>query len=156
MEQEMTQLSQHFSMDEMTQSQHAVRACIDNTPVDAVVVDNLQMTAQMLEAVRELLGGHPLLISSGYRCQKLNTLIGSGRTSQHTQGLAVDFTCTSFGTPKQICRYLINQGFVFDQLIWEGTWVHMSHAEPGHINRREVLTAVFEPGMKTRYLKGLA
>lgn len=149
-------LSPHFTMEELTQSQHAARACIDNTPTDPAVMDNLHETAQMLEAVREVLGGHPILVSSGYRCPKLNTLIGSVSTSQHTRGLAVDFTVPAFGTPKQICQHLIDEGFNFDQLICEGTWVHMSHAEDRLQMRREVLTAVFEPGMKTRYIKGLA
>ena len=149
-------LSEHFTLEELTQSQHAVRACIDNTPTDPVVLDNLRITAQMLEAVRELLGEHPILVSSGYRCPKLNTLIGSVSTSQHTQGLAVDFTCPSFGTPKQICQHLLDMDFRFDQMIWEGTWVHLSHASVGVPVRGNVLTAVFKPGEKTSYLRGLA
>lgn len=149
-------LSEHFTLDELTQSQHAVRACIDNTPTDQVVLSNLTLTARLLEEVRQLLGAHPILVSSGYRCPKLNTLIGSVNTSQHTLGLAVDFTCPSFGTPKQICQHLIDVGLQFDQLICEGTWVHLSHASPGMPLRHEVLTAVFEPGMKTRYTRGLA
>lgn len=151
----MQQLSPHFSLDELTHSQSAVRACIDNTPTDPVVLSNLMLTAKLLEEVRQHLGGHPLLISSGYRCLKLNVLIGSVHTSQHTQGLAVDFTSPAFGSPKQICQHLIDAGLQFDQLICEGTWVHLSHAAPGILLRHEVLTAVFEPGIKTRYLKGL-
>lgn len=149
-------LSEHFTLEELTQSQHAVRACIDNTPTDPVVLDNLRITAQMLEAVRTLLGGHPILVTSGYRCPKLNTLIGSGSTSQHTRGLAVDFTCPAFGTPKHICQRLLEMDLQFDQLIFEGSWVHLSHAEAGRPFRGEVLTAVFEPGKKTTYLRGLA
>ena len=149
------QLSPHFTLEELTHSQQAVRASIDNTPTDQVVIENLRTTADMLEAVREVLGGHPILVSSGYRCPKLNTLIGSSGTSQHPKGLAVDFTCPAFGTPKQICQHLIDEGFNFDQLICEGTWVHISHADAGHPFRREVLTAVFKPGEKTRYLPGL-
>lgn len=152
----MTKLSPNFSLDELTHSQSAVRAHIDNTPTDPVVLSNLSLTAHLLEGVRQLLGNHPILVSSGYRCPELNALIGSGRTSQHVLGLAVDFTSPAFGTPKQICQHLIDAGLQFDQLICEGTWVHLSHASPGAPLRNEVLTAVFEPGMNTRYLKGLA
>jgi hypothetical protein len=148
-------LTEHFTLEELTQSQNAVRACIDNTP-DEAALDNLKVTAQHLEAVRELLGDLPILISSGYRCQKLNTLIGSVRTSQHTQGLAVDFTCPAFGTPKQICQRLLDKDLQFDQMICEGTWVHLSHALHGEPLRNEVLTAVFKPGQKTSYQRGLA
>jgi len=148
-------LSEHFTLEELTQSQQAVRACIDNIP-DEGIVKNLLATAQHLENVRVMLNGNPILISSGYRCQKLNTLIGSVRTSQHTQGLAVDFTCPEFGTPKRICQHLLDMGMQFDQMIWEGTWVHLSHSAPGEPLRNEVLTAVFKPGQKTSYVRGLA
>lgn len=148
-------ISDHFTLEELTHSQTAVRAGINNTPGDPVVISNLTLIARLLEAVRGLLDDKPIVISSGYRCSKLNTLIGSIRTSQHVLGLAVDFTCPRFGTPKQICQHLIDVGLRFDQLICEGTWVHISLASPGAPVRNEVLTAVFKSGEKTRYVKGL-
>lgn len=148
-------LSPHFTLEEMTHSQQAVRARIDNTP-DRNALLNLTEIAGLLESVRELLGEHPINISSGYRCNKLNTLIGGSRSSQHTMGLAVDFICPGYGTPKEICQSLLASGLKFDQMICEGTWVHLSLAALGMQPRLQVLTAVFEPGRKTQYLKGLA
>jgi hypothetical protein len=71
-------------------SETAVRERIDNTP-GPEVVDNLRVLAQGLERV-QLLTGFPVEISSGYRCPELNRCVGGEKTSQHTQGLAADFT----------------------------------------------------------------
>ncbi|MEI7456588.1 MAG: D-Ala-D-Ala carboxypeptidase family metallohydrolase [Nitrosomonadales bacterium] len=147
-------LSPHFTLEELTHSQQAVRAKIDNTP-DSTVLFGLTQIANMLEEVRQLLA-HPIQISSGFRCTKLNTLIGGKKNSQHVLGLAVDFICPGYGTPKEICQTLLASGLKFDQLICEGTWVHLSLAIPGLPLRNQVLTAVFESGRKTRYLAGLA
>lgn len=146
-------LTPHFTLEELTHSQQAVRARIDNTAV-GIALFNLHKIAKLLEDVRELLG-NPIQISSGFRCTKLNTLIGGSKTSQHTLGLAVDFICPARGTPKEICQTLLDSGLKFDQMIQEGTWVHLSLAADDMPTRNQVLTAVFEPGRRTQYLEGL-
>jgi hypothetical protein len=147
----MTQLTEHFSTDELTFSETAVRRGIDNTP-DAEVFANLQMLAYGLERVRSILG-YPVNVSSGYRSPKLNAAIGGSKSSQHMQGLASDFTCQEFGSPHDICVALQHEaGYIsFDQLIYEGNWVHISFDDKP---RGEVLTAHFNNG-KASYTKGL-
>ena len=147
-------LSPHFTLAEMLLSQDATRAGIANIPPPEVVT-NLTRLATLLEGVRLVLGGHPISISSGYRCKKLNTLIGGSRTSQHMQGLAADFICPAFGTPRQICEQLLDMDFRFDQLIFEGAWVHISLSDIDAPLRNQMQTAVFKPGHKTQYLRGL-
>jgi len=93
-------LSPHFSLEELTHSDTAVRLGIDNTPT-VEVIDNLTYLAGELEHVRDILGT-PMLISSGFRCYALNDHLGSKRTSSHTKGLAVDFISPSFGNPHSI------------------------------------------------------
>jgi hypothetical protein len=146
------QLSEHFTLDEFTTSQKATEKKIDNTKVTPEIIEHLRMLAITLEQVRSLLGGHPLHISSGYRCLALNRAIGSSDTSAHVRGYAADFTCSSFGTPKEIAKKLSESNIKFDQVINEITWVHIS-AVPG--NRRDLRTAVFHKGSKTTYLPGL-
>jgi len=148
-------ISPNFTLDELTHSQQAIRSNIDNTPNKSVLI-NLSIIASLLESVRKLLGEHPILISSGYRCAKLNTMIGGSKNSQHVMGLAVDFICPKYGTPKEICQLLLSSGLQFDQMICEGTWVHLSLADDDMPTRNQVLTAVFEPGRKTQYRQGLA
>lgn len=150
----MTLLSPNFSLEELTRSQAAVRFCIANVP-PATVIDNLESLAAVLERVRALLGNAPIHIDSGYRSPALNKRIGGAAFSAHCQGLAVDFICPTFGTPREICALLAKPGIPFDQLICEGTWVHLAMAAPGSKFRREVLTAVFAKGKPTTYLKGL-
>ena len=144
-------LSEHFNLNEFTASETATRKCIDNTP-PAVVTERLRMLAATLEQVRSLLGNNSIRISSGYRCLALNRAIGSGDLSAHVLGYAVDFTCPKFGTPKEVANKIAESAIKFDQLIYEGTWIHLS-VDPR--NRREVLTAHFGKG-KTNYTKGIA
>ena len=145
------QLSKNFKLNEFTASQTATRKGIDNTPA-APIIERLRMLANMLEQVRSLLGNHSIRISSGYRCLALNRAIGSGDSSAHVQGYAVDFTCPGFGTPKEVANKIAQSDIKFDQLIHEGTWVHLS-VDPR--NRRDVLTAHFKNG-KATYTKGIA
>lgn len=142
-------LTPHFTVEELTRSDTAIRLCIDQTP-QANVLQQLLFTAQQLEIVRELLG-HPLHINSGYRSLKLNTAVGGAPNSAHLTGRAADFTCPEYGTPQQIVKFLSERPEVkFDQLIYEGTWVHIGFADNP---RREVLTAHF--GGKTHYTVGI-
>jgi hypothetical protein len=126
----MTQLTTHFTLEEMTYSQTASRYGINNTPPPDIVTE-LTRTCEMLERVRTTLGGQPIMITSGYRCPELNKACGGSSTSQHMTGQAVDFYVPAFGTPKQVCDAIMaaDPPIPYDQLIWEyGDWVHMSQA----------------------------
>jgi len=146
-------LSEHFSLEEMTLSQTAVRKAIDNTPSQEVI-ESLKVTAIGLDRIRSLLN-YPIRVSSGYRSVKLNTAIGGVPTSQHCKGEAVDFTCPEFGTPLEVCQEIVAHAteIGFDQLIQEGQWTHVSFSEQ---HRNSVLTANFTPGKPTTYTKGLS
>lgn len=137
----MQELTPHFTLEELVFSQTAARLGIDNTPPQAVV-ESLKMLANGLEQVRELLGC-PVNINSGYRSEELNATNLGVKQSAHTQGFAADFTAKEFGTPKQICEAIAASGIQFDQLIQEGTWVHISFAPA---MRRQLLTASFSGG----------
>ena len=137
----MTQLTEHFTIEELTRSEKAASLGIDNTP-SAEVVNELQATALMMERVREILGG-PIVISSGYRSLALNRAVGSKDTSAHVAGRAVDFTCPSFGTPLEVAQRLSTRQALlgFDQLIHEfRRWVHIGRAAENHTPRGELLT----------------
>ena len=142
-------LSDHFTLEEMVQSQEGVRRGIDNTPSDSIL-QNLRSACQQAEAVRQILGG-AMLISSGYRCPELNKLIGGAPTSAHLQGWAMDFICPSFGTPLDICLKIADASIKMDQCIQEGTWVHISFSP---IYRMQFLTAKFAKSGAT-YSDGL-
>jgi len=118
-------LTPNFSLEQLIYSETAERERIDNTPA-AEIVDNLRRLAHGLEQVR-MLTGHPLEISSAYRCPELNARIGGAVASQHTQGQAADFTCAAFGPPLEIIKAIRDSGIDFDQCILEyASWVHIS------------------------------
>lgn len=145
------QLSPHFTLEELTRSEAALRRGLDNTPPPDVV-ENLRHTAAGLELVRALLGA-PIHVNSGYRGPVLNGLIGGAPSSQHVKGEAVDFVAPSYGSPLEICRAIAGSDIVFDQLIQEGSWVHVSFTKARE-PRRMALTAHFKGG-KASYTPGV-
>ncbi len=152
-------LSKNFTLEEFTFSQTAVRLGIKNEP-SIEIVERLKKVAEELEFIRYSLNELPIRISSGYRCISLNNAIGSKPSSAHVTGWAVDFTCPSYGTPKDVCKKILDAGYQFDQLICEGVskdkpngaWVHISF-DPKM--RGEVLTMSTVGGITT-YIKGLS
>jgi len=131
-------LSKHFTLEELTFSQTAVRLGIDNTP-EADALSNLRGLANFLEAVREKIK-KPIYISSGYRGKELNKRIGGSKTSAHMSGLAADIVSPSYGTPSELAEVIAALDLDFDQLILEfGKWVHVSVSDNP---RGEMLTAI--------------
>lgn len=118
-------LTPHFDLAEFTVSQTAARKGLDNNPPPDILDNIATVTAPGMERVRAALR-KPILISSGYRSPKVNRAVGGSKTSAHMAGFAVDFICPGFGTPLDVCRAILVAGLKFDQLIEEGTWVHIS------------------------------
>ncbi|OBV39782.1 D-Ala-D-Ala carboxypeptidase family metallohydrolase [Janthinobacterium psychrotolerans] len=143
------QLSKNFTLAELVESQTATRKNIDNTPAPAVIA-NLARIAALLEQVRALVGA-PLTVSSGYRSPALNRAIGGAASSAHVLGLAADISTPKL-SPRALAMLIRQSGLVFDQLIYEGTWVHigLSTGAP----RNQVLTARFGAG-GTTYVTGI-
>jgi hypothetical protein len=140
----MTQLTPHFTLSEMTDSQTAARKGLDNVPPAGLQArKNLQRCAEVMEKVRSILGDKPVLISSGYRGPEVNAAVGGSKSSAHMSGLAVDFSCPGFGTPRQICKALEPhmRELGIDQLIHEyDTWVHLGLRATDMTPRHQALT----------------
>lgn len=128
------QLTEHFSLEELIATSHRA---IDNTPPPETV-DKLRVTARGLEHVRLLLGT-TVIVTSGYRCPALNDAVGGAPDSQHMRGEAADFIAPAYGTPYAICSLLAASDLRYDQLIFEGTWVHISFVDY-RLPRRSLLT----------------
>lgn len=134
------QLTAHFSLEELTASDTAARAAINNVPPQALM-GNLLILAQGLEQVRTLLGGLSIHVTSGYRCLELNKKIGGARNSAHMQALAADIICPAFGSPLEICRKIAHANIPFEQMIHEfGHWCHIEFAIPPAAGKRELLS----------------
>lgn len=124
------QISEHFSLQELTVSELAVRNGWDNSP-SPQELENLKRLADMLEKVRALLG-KPIIINSAYRSKQVNDAVGSRDSSQHRIGCAADIRVSGMN-PDQVCRAIIASDIQYDQIIREfydpekgGGWTHIS------------------------------
>src|SRR5215475_6802196 len=113
----------------MTFSETAVRHEFDNRP-DAKSRQNLlELCENMLEPIRELVGG-PITVTSGYRSPTLNSIVGGAPESQHKTGEAADINC-ALVNPQSLFQRIRQSELPFDQLIDEfGAWVHVSYRQP--------------------------
>lgn len=117
-----TQLSPHFSLEELTITDHRE---FDNTPNQSEL-DNLKRLALFLESVKASLGGKPIMINSAFRCKQVNDAVGSKDTSQHRIGCAADIRVPGM-TPDQVVRTIIASKVEYDQIIREfDRWTHIS------------------------------
>tara|TARA_R100001530_G_scaffold135298_1_gene112142 strand:+ start:114 stop:575 length:462 start_codon:yes stop_codon:yes gene_type:complete len=141
------QISQNFSLREMTQSQTALRNNIDNTPNQEQIENLEQLCLNILQPLREYYQ-LPIKITSGFRSVALCEKIGSSSNSQHcanNNSAAADFEIYNVDN-KELASHIKNN-FDFDQLILEyydesgsdinAGWIHCSFSSVA--NRKESL-----------------
>jgi zinc D-Ala-D-Ala carboxypeptidase len=134
----MMQLSEHFTLDEATHSDTAIRQGIDNQP-STVQLENMKVAAANLEKVRAITGA--LNINSWLRLPAVNVAVGGSKISSHMDGWAIDVSSSKL-TPYQLCQEVKKAGIKFDQMIHEfGRWMHISFAPE---MRQQELT-IFKP-----------
>lgn len=84
-----------FRPSEFFLSSTADKLGISNFPDDPEVINNLlNLLNNILVPVRKRIN-MPIIISSGYRCPKLNTAVGGAANSYHMFGRAVDIYCAN-------------------------------------------------------------
>lgn len=138
------QLSKNFTLNEMVKSGTATAKHIDNTP-NREQIENLSVLCRdILQPIREA-WGEPIVVSSGFRCPKLNSAVGGSKTSQHMSGAAADFSAKDKSRNGELFRLiekLIKEGkIVCRQLIWEygnktnPRWIHISCQDSKHDKR---------------------
>ena len=129
-------LSDHFTLEEMIASETARKMHIDNTPSDAVIKNLKILCTQILEPARQRFG-HPLTITSGFRCLKLNRLVGGQPNSYHLKGMAADIRINDFLAAKRLAE-LLNEQQLCDLVLVEssragGQWLHVQFSRnPRH------------------------
>jgi hypothetical protein len=124
------QLAPNFQLSELLVSQTASRRGIgEQFDPPANVVDRLAILARDgLQPIRDKFG--PVVVSSGYRCNRVNSLVGGARMSDHLIGWAADFTVP--GVPLLTVAKWIQKNINYHQLILEygslrnPAWLHLS------------------------------
>lgn len=87
-------ISEHFTLEEMTASITAKNKGIDNTPNKEQLDCLNKLCYTVLEPLRKAYG-KPIRVTSGLRVKKLNKVVGGAANSQHTYGQAADITSMS-------------------------------------------------------------
>lgn len=115
-------LSEHFTLDELTHTDHRD---LDNTPNEQETA-NLKRLAAFLEEVKTVLGGKPIMVNSAFRSKAVNDAVGSKDTSQHRVGCAADIRVPGM-TPDEVVKTVIASKIGYDQVIREfDRWTHIS------------------------------
>lgn len=142
----------YFTLKELCKSETARRNGIDNTP-GAVEETNLYaLVDNVLDPLRNA-WGKPIIVTSGFRCEKLNSIVGGVNGSQHMKGQAADIEAhtRSMEDNKRLFELILKLNLPFDQLIneFDYDWIHVSF---GPLNRKSVLSATEKNG-RTTYSK---
>ena len=115
-------LTANFSLEELSHTDHRE---FDNTP-PTDVIDNLKRLAMILEQVRSLFNGSPVMINSAYRSLEVNRAVGSSDNSQHRFGCAADIRIPG-QTPDMVVKTIMAANLPYDQLLREfDAWTHIS------------------------------
>lgn len=88
------QITEHFTLSEFTNSATAAKRHISNSPNIEQYTALKYGCDMILEPLRRLIK-RPIHITSGFRCEKLNTAVGGVKDSYHMKGQAVDIHVSS-------------------------------------------------------------
>ena len=128
----------HFTISEMLKSDTAVKHKLWNGAPQEAEENLRSLVEQVLDPLREAYG-RPVHVNSGYRCPRLNRLVGGSPNSQHMRGEAADISPVvgNEADLPELARLLIDNG-KFDQLILYPTFIHVSWKRLGW-NRRQII-----------------
>lgn len=136
-------ITKNFTFEEMIKSNTATRLGINNNPSKEEAENIIQLVEKVLQPIRNKYG-KPIVVNSGYRCEKLNNAVGGSKTSQHRYGAAADIEANNGNNTKLFycIKEMIEKGEIeVGQLIWEygskenPNWVHVSLPMPHKKNQ---------------------
>lgn len=128
-----------FTIRELTKSNEAKRNKISNIPNKKEEQNLIALVDNILDPLREAYG-KPIIVTSGFRCDRLNKLVKGSKSSQHKLGQAADIRTIEDTKEenKKLFDLIIELNLPFDQLIDEYNydWVHVSYSPR---NRKQIL-----------------
>ena len=124
-------LTEHFSFEELIHSNTAKERGIYNYPDAEKAACIALLAANVLEPARQEYG-HPIEVTSGYRSDRLNKVVGGKPNSQHMRGQAADLQADNI---ERLYDIIQSQGN-YDQLLLESNgkrrWIHVSFNPEGN------------------------
>lgn len=150
-------LTTNFTLNELTQSETALRKGLDNAPTQDIISALQSLAVNVLQPIRDHYG-RGVKVNSGYRSPEVNASVGGSKTSDHCKGQAADIEIPGVANA-ELAAYIRDE-LQFTQLILEfytpgvpdSGWVHVSY-DPANL-KKQVMTATKRDG-KTVYLPGL-
>ena len=128
-------VSKNFDYKEFEKSDTAKKFGIINVINTSEIRDSIKaLVIEVLQPLRDA-WGKPLSVNSGYRCRKLNEVVGGVETSQHCKGEAADISCSE---PAKLAQLAYDLELPYDQMILYPTFVHFSHKRNGE-QRNQIL-----------------
>lgn len=126
-------LSDNFKLYEFTKSATASQLGFENNPSPDVIANLRLLCQKVLQPLRTAYG-KPIIITSGYRCKRLNNAVKGVINSQHLFGEAADFVTSPLSDLYKVYDIAKNLPDV-DQCILEHkrsiSWIHISyHFQP--------------------------
>ena len=115
-------LSEHFSLAEFCNWKKYPQ----NVPTIQQITNLTFGCRNLLEPAREAIGC-PILINSGFRNSRVNTLVGGVKNSQHLVGQAADIRPKDPAQFHRLVAFLRNCEYT-DQLLTGSGWLHISWA----------------------------
>ena len=152
-------LTKNFTLEELTASAAAKRHGIKNTPSETGKAKLATLAKEILQPIRDAYG-RSIIVTSGYRCTKLNSIVGGAKTSDHIYCCAADIRSVSDTTEDnktlwEVVARLWKQGRLpkLKQCINEYgfDWVHVSFQDGRTTKRGQFLDAKRSNG-KTVYV----
>ena len=137
----------NFELDEFLCSSRAEQLGLDNTPTFEVIDHLEELVSNLLQPLRAAYG-QGIRVTSGYRCQQLNRIVGGSATSAHLTGYAADLQPMNRPVDHLISfakSWLEKNDIAFDQFIEEtgsnGTkWLHLAIRNQDGEQRRQFKT----------------
>lgn len=134
-------MKNYFALKELYISDTAKKQNIDNTPDEETKRHLWELITNLLNPIREAWGG-PIIISSGYRSPKLNSVVGGAKTSAHLTGYAADLIPGNgqrLKFIKFVQDFLKKSNIPFDQCINEyNRWCHVGLYNNTHGQRKQI------------------
>lgn len=126
----------YFSFQEMERSETAYRHGIDNTAPEGARRNIAVLVDRVLDPLREA-WGKPLTVTSGYRCQELNRIVGARRHRTTCGAWLPTYRRGNRVENRRLFQLVLDLKLPFTQLIDEKNfaWVHIS-LDPADVKRQ--------------------
>lgn len=139
----MEKFSYNFTYEELVNSPTANRLKINNTPNKQQKESLRKLATEILQVIRDKYD-KPIIVTSGFRCEKLNKAVGGAKSSQHCKGEAADIRSVSDSIKDNkelfdLIKSMMDKGEIkVGQLIdeYNYNWVHVSLPRIGKTNNQ--------------------